>query len=438
MGVASGDRVSQAETFDEILAGGLSHRAVRRVVRDPMRHGLADILDVQLPDRRRSNLELLRTKYKPARKLTAYYRLVPGQASSDGDGGIPHLAVSWFTQPSRIEVLVAPADPAMPQLERLARPAHLAGVLDALTGNRGGAASSDQMDIGTIRYRPGQRHVLIARQSEGPGVYVKTDRDDSGALAVPVAAFLADLLAGRCRGAQVAEPVGYFAADSAALWWSAEGESLSRLLADRTRATAAARSVAEVGRVLRALQECPSVAGPDPALGLLGSRDAAAEAASTLRAGEHITALLPSLGATYEVLVSAVRDSLDRLPVEAATFGHGDFKSDNLLVHDRQLRILDLDRSCWAEPALDLGKFLADLRWWCPSGSDAAALSQAFRAGYGPCPPVRWARAELLGALFQLKLAARRCQVHDDRWETQVRSRVADAAATLRLVRGAS
>ncbi|MGH8965550.1 MAG: hypothetical protein ACRDXB_09525, partial [Actinomycetes bacterium] len=64
-------------------------------------------------------------------------------------------------------------------------------------------------------------------------------------------------------------------------------------------------------------------------------------------------------------------------------------------------------------------------------------LTRAFRAGYGDCDPVRWARAEVLAALFRLKLAARRCCVHDVDWEAQVRVRVTEAGAAQRLARSA-
>ena len=50
------------------------------------------------------------------------------------------------------------------------------------------------------------------------------------------------------------------------------------------------------------------------------------------------------------------------------------------------MRILDLDRVCLGDPALDLGKFLADLRWWSGDDQRAGQLTEAFRAGYGPPP----------------------------------------------------
>jgi hypothetical protein len=86
---------------------------------------------------------------------------------------------------------------------------------------------------------------------------------------------------------------------------------------------------------------------------------------------------------------------------------------------------------CLAEPALDLGKFLADLAWWVPDDAQRGRLEEAFRAGYGPCDLVRWRRAALWAVLFRLKNAARRCPVHGVDWESHVARRIEDASREL-------
>lgn len=456
MGRAAASQASR-DALGDALDGRLGQGAVRRIVRDPMRFGLRNVTGRNLPGDGTWRLTLLRTKYKPSRKLTAYYHLSSGGLGGQGS----HLAVSWHAHPQAqlritahaagrreppalfeqasaqpdgawMTMLESPADPAMPQLGRLTDHGHLADLVDRLTGRS--AKSTEPASISTIRYRPGQRHVLAARLGL-TAIYVKADRDDSGARAVPVAEFLGRVLARRCQDALVAEPVGYSGDDSAALWWAASGQPLSRVISRPT--SGQARAVERAGRVLRALHDCPSTEGVDPALELIGWHDAPTEAASTLRAGEHIAALLAPVGRTYEAAVGEVMDGLDRLPKEPATFCHGDFKTDNLLVHKGALRILDLDRACWADPAVDLGKFLADLRWWCPLGDEAGTLFAAFRAGYGHCDPTRWARAELFAALFALKHAARRLPVHDADWEVRTRAQVTVATAAVRATRRA-
>jgi aminoglycoside phosphotransferase (APT) family kinase protein len=167
-----------------------------------------------------------------------------------------------------------------------------------------------------------------------------------------------------------------------------------------------------------------------------GARDAHAEIAATLRAAEHIVVLLPDVGAGLLALVDEIAAELDQLPAEEPTFTHGDLKSDNVLASPDGVRLLDLDRCGLADPALDLAKFVADLRWWSAADEDrASSLIDAFRSGYGAPDAARWDRAMPLARLFQLKLAARRCAVHDPSWESDVRARV--SAATPVLAAGA-
>jgi Ser/Thr protein kinase RdoA (MazF antagonist) len=164
----------------------------------------------------------------------------------------------------------------------------------------------------------------------------------------------------------------------------------------------------------------------------LAAHDARAELASTVRAGEHIAALLPAAGAEYRTLSEEVLDHLDRMPPEAPSMVHGDAKSDNVVAHADRICVLDLDRCGSADPALDLGKFLADLSWWSRElAVDARPLFAALVAGYGACDPARWKRARLLAVLFSLKLAARRHPVHGVGWEMLVRDHLAEASARL-------
>lgn len=451
-------RTPTPTTLEPTLSGQLGHGPVRRICSDPLGHGVGEVLGACLPDAPSWTFELLRSKLKPARKLTAYYRISPG--STSGAETLPHagrhVAVTWsaerqpgssvppaagpvaapFTQlaaasdDGRIVVRVCPDDPAMPQLARLSDTGRLAAVLGELAGCR---VAARQLSVDMIRYRPGQRHVQRVRLAGSPWVYVKTDRDHSGARAVATAAFLRDRVAGEVPEATVAPPLGYVAEDAAAVWWNVPGAPLSRQLSSDPRG--ALRTVLQTGRLLRVLHD--SASGPTSLLSRGGADDIRAEVEETLRAGEHVAALLPDVGTTFEHVASEVVEGLHRLSGEAAVLSHGDFKSDNLVVNGSRLTVLDLDRAAWADPAKDLGKFLVDLRWWCPGAAPPPALAVAFRAGYGPCDEARWARARLFAALFQLKLTARRCPVHAAGWGAQVRAGVGEAVEMLRVARGA-
>lgn len=412
-------RTTRAPALDDILAGRLGVRAVRALATDPLGHELCDLLRQRVPDAGGApDLMLLRTKYKPPGRLTAYYETTVG-------GGVRHLAVRWSAEAGAdpaVDLWVSPDDTAMPQLSRLTRPEHLAALLVAQGAARDLAPATDpsaRLRIRTIRYRPGQRHVLHVAPGHGPGVFVKIDRDDSGAHAVPIAKALRPLLARRCPRVRVVAPVGYVPADRAALWREAPGQPLSALLGEpRLDAVDLVSTLGEALRVLHDVVRGTSAQGlPLPPV---RRHDAHAEASSTLRAATHIMALLPEVGTAYRALVSAVVDALDGLPAETGMFCHGDVKCENVLVDHDRLRVLDLDRCCSADPALDLGKLLADLRWWSPSQAQVDVLQAAVRDAYGDDDPTRWARAELLAVLFTLKFAARRIPVHEFGWQQRI------------------
>jgi hypothetical protein len=416
MALAHGSSLAPAGLLKSALDGRDGPAAVRAIVTSPLEHGVAELLDAALPAARPRSLQLLRSKYKPTRKLTGYYTVADGEALVRR-----HVAVTW-TADGGVGLLVSPTDPAMPEIGRLADPPALGRLVEELSGP-GRPAGSPR--VTTVRYRPGQRHVLEARYPAGPAVYVKVDRDTSGARAVPVAHALRDVFLGEMPEAGIVQPVGFSPPDRAALWWEVPGRVLAALVRS---GSGAASAVEQVGRAVRVIHESASTPGEHPALDAVGTRAVESEVAGTVRAGEHIAALLPEVGAIYADVVADVVTRLDRLPVDGPTFTHGDLKAENLLVDSGRLHVLDLDRACWTEPAMDLGKFVADLRWWSRSPHAAAGLETAFRAGYGEGDPIRWARAGLLATLFEVKFAARRCVVHDPHWSSRVRAQVARAA----------
>jgi aminoglycoside phosphotransferase (APT) family kinase protein len=427
MSVPAPGTASPAGSLEEVLSGRLGAAAVRRVALEPLRGGLDRLL--QETGNRPGTLRLLRSKYKPSR-LTGWYLLTP-----DGGGAPRHLVVTWSANDAGT-VRVYPDDPALPQLARLSRPGHVAAVLRELADVRDGRLRG-QLDVQPVRYRPGQRHVLRVRRGPAePGYYVKTDRDASGAPAVDAATTLGALLAERCPSVRVAQPVGFCAADRASVWREAGGRPLGQWLAAGVPASTAALQL--LGQALREMHDS-GLRAPTPAqpAGRPVRHDAAYEVAVTLRAGGHIGALLPAVGTRYRDLAREAGERLDRLPGDPVTLVHGDAKCDNVLVDGDRLRVLDLDRCGTADPALDLGRMLADLRWWCRDDRRAAWWSAMLAHGYGPGTPRRWTRARTWAVLFQLRNAARRCAVHEPGWTEQVRARVADASVAMDAERGA-
>jgi len=444
--------------LEEVLDGRLGADGVRELVHNPMQHGLADLLAQCVPGREKlSSAKLLRTKYKPGRKLTAYYRLHVGAevrpialswyaeshpdslaAADMQDQAAPRHLVAPFvrltarTDSGHMGLLIAPIDPQMPQLLRLNEHSHVASMLKNLTSDS--ALPAEATRIEAVRYRPGQRHVLhVSCPPDRDGAaFIKIDRDNHGAQAVRFAEAVGPLLSEHSPNTSLVRPLGYSVEDRAAVWRGIAGTTISEQVRDPAQAAWLFSLIGKAVRVIHDL-DYQTTTYDMTASQLSMPHLARTELASTLGAGEHLTALMPALGARYRLLAMEVLERLEYLPEEELRLAHGDLKCDNILTSEDRIWLLDLDRTGLAEPAMDLGKLLADLRWWGQHYSvDVAGLVRKFLEGYGTCDPARISRARLIAVLYQLKLAARRTAVHAPDWGTQVTRQVGEAAASLR------
>ncbi|GAA4410816.1 hypothetical protein GCM10023168_30920 [Fodinibacter luteus] len=368
-----------------------------------------------------------RAKLKPGRKLTV-------SADVTGDGiRHPPATATWEAEEG-MRVLVAPADPGFPRLPDLYDPTRLADVLeDAVPGRFG-----PDLTVTPLRYRPGQRHVLLVESADGRDrLYAKCSRDDAGRRAVAVRGVVADALSRGDGSARVARGAGYVASHRVALWDGHPGRVMSELVSGPpTGAVPVARLAGAAIRSVHDVRDPLPEPGRDGRDGRDGRTDPAAEAASTRRALEHVVALAPSLAARVEWLLDTTLADLLSGPDERGHLVHGDLKCDNVLVDRGRLCLLDLDRVTTGDPALDLGKLTADLRWWARGGGTAAeVLVGAVLEGYGRCPPARLRRAHLYDVLFQLRAVGRRVPLHEPGWADAVEAAVSSAESTHRSPR---
>jgi aminoglycoside phosphotransferase (APT) family kinase protein len=418
-------------------------------VRRAVRSALAGMLD---DPSLLGTCRLRRTKCKPPEKLTAWYDAALAQPLA-----VRPVAVSWWAADSlppvgpddataeaearergcaapfrvlgahvprlQMRVQVAPFDPTYRGLIPMSDPGHVADVLGYGRPPR----------IATLRYRPGQRHVLrYAPQvaGDGPTLFAKLYPDDSGRRHERVAEVLADVL-GEGGDGVAARPTAYLPAEQALVFARVAGPPLSSLLGrggDR-----APRALRQAGALLRRIHDAvPTLLESD------GERPIGDEIAETARAAAAITRFSPTTGSVVGDVLERTRDVLAALPQEPATLVHGDFKTDHLLVGRRSLTLIDVDKCTTADPALDLAKFLADVRWWLAADPTAVTGAQdQFLRGYGlegdgPVPPTRAARARALEPMFMVKLAARRVQVHQPRWSARTAGPIEHADRLLR------
>jgi aminoglycoside phosphotransferase (APT) family kinase protein len=142
----------------------------------------------------------------------------------------------------------------------------------------------------------------------------------------------------------------------------------------------------------------------------VGWRDSFDEVARML---ERLRGAVPASG--LDEAISPLLQRLEKLgaegPAEAAVPSHGSFAPEQVLIHRGRVAIIDFDGLCQAEPAMDVGQFVAafpDLALKAvggdPGGRDrlfdrADVLSEEFLAEYEQLAPVSRERVTLWRAL---------------------------------------
>ena len=428
----------------------------------PAREALRAVLASRLANRAQlGELTLQRAKYKPGRYLTCYFaahvrdhnghestRLLeatwqaPGVADRRGDRpaleamqaeaserglAAPFRTLLAEAPESGLYIQLFPLDARFPKLARLADPAYIRALL-AATPEIGGKAASYQ--VTPIRYRPGQRHVLrydalgIDGQA-GKTLFAKVYANDKGAQTFQVATRVSGWLAEQSDGIGAARPLVYIASEGLVLYPRVTGTPLSDLLQNPGPATAS--HIYAAGAALRALHATPQ------ALVELQPHSFAKELKGIASASEHIEPLHPAAGARIGAILAAAQTLHERLPEETPGFAYGDFKADHLWVTPAGMTLIDFDTCYLCDPAIDLGKFLADLHWWYDgyrlSGVDEAQAQ--FLAGYGQITPARLLRARLYEALVLTKSTARRVKLFDPDWTARTERLIGTAGRIL-------
>jgi hypothetical protein len=331
-----------------------------------------------------------------------------------------------------MRVQISPLDAHFPQLARMCDPNYIAQVAGNVSsvGNAGEAGRLTSRYAATcIRYRPGRRHVLRYDSLDSPergALFAKMYAGENGARAFRLATVVADWFEEYGEGTTSLRPLVYLPADSAVLYRQILGESLSQCL--RNPSQSAGKTLRAVGLALRSLHQAPhDVVGP------LKLHDLAAEIKQIKRSCEHLPTLLPSAGDTIKAMLARATELDDRLPREPPTFAHGDFISEHVWVTSAGLVLIDFDNCFFADPALDIGKFLADLQLLYANHSleSAEAAQEVFLAGYRTDVSVeRLFRARLFEAIKLVKMAARRVYVFEHDWASRTKGLV-DRAQTL-------
>ncbi|PYO01657.1 MAG: hypothetical protein DMD89_05505 [Candidatus Rokuibacteriota bacterium] len=310
---------------------------------------------------------------------------------------------------------VAPLDARFPQLVRWSDPCY---ARDAIAGACAASeVARDQLPashyaVTLVRYRPAKRHVLRYDPLETPErgtMFAKLYPSEKGERVHRVATQVAEWLGDHREGMTSVRPLAYVAEDAVVLYPRVVGAPLCDYL--RRPGPGVARCLERAGAALHALHSLPqAVAGPLPV------HDFAAEIREVARDSAHVPALLPTIGAAIGALLDRAQAVRERLPQEPPTFTHRDFKCEHLLVAPGRLTLIDFDRCALADPAYDIGKFLADLQSWFfvynQQGLEQA--QERFLAGYAPgAPTERLLRARLYEAVQLVQMTVLRARLFE-------------------------
>jgi len=460
----------------DVVSGRAKLKGIRWLLLSATAHKvLADQLRALLPGGAAVGpCRLREARFKPGRKITAYYDALVNTDSPERYHVRP-IAVTWGSNtdadrheetgdlakvqaeavrhgvaaPFRelmadlpewnMHIRVSPLDARFTQLARLSDPRYVRAMFEETYA--AGNAAWDQRRISdytvtSIKYRPGKRHVLRYDPRDpvtGGAVFAKlyigkeearAFRREDGARAFRVAQEVADWLAERGQVVNSLRPLGYVAQDAVVLYPQVCGVPLS----DYTRRLnrVAARSLHQAGVAVCALHHLPVALAGRPE-----RHDFAAEIRWIVQKSHHIPALLPEVGSAIAAVLDRARELHERLPQEPGTFTHGDLKTEHIWVASDGLTVMDFDSSRLADPALDVGYFLADWQFQHAAWPQEK-VRESFLAGYAPdAPKERLTRARLYEAVELVKCAVRRVQVFEHDWASRTAGLVERAQAVI-------
>ncbi|MDK3255745.1 hypothetical protein [Blastococcus capsensis] len=337
---------------------------------------------------------VLDAKFEPGVRCTVLYRagdrLVRGDLLADvtGDEGFSRAVVA-----PGVRLSVYPHDPDLPGLADVADPARLRRALGAALGDAlhgGGPIVRCRVDL--VRYRPGKRATLAVQVRGRSGTsaaraqrfVVKSYHDGGKAAAVAAEAVLLDATADPAAPLRFAAVRAHLPDLSLVVQEHVAGVRLDEVL--RRPGTAPGRALERAAAALAAFHAQPVVSGR--------TRVIDAELARFVTRGRRVAQVDRGTGAALVDLANRLTATRDDVPGGVVGLVHGDCKPSQFLLRgEREVVLLDLDSCGRADPAGDVGIFLATLRQHGirdalarrttpPAAAVQGALAEVFLAGY--------------------------------------------------------
>jgi len=288
------------------------------------------------------------TKYQPGQRCASTYALTVARPGVPAESTIGVLEITPAGPTHRLY----DDDPKLPWLAGASDPQVMREHFSALLGTR-----VEDCAITPVRYRPGVRCVFrydlrtTANQPTLFGKLIGQGAEDSMA----TIAALHNARAAFPDMPQVLPPLAYWPELHMLVQAEVAGGAELNDLAFDPAEDAATREhwLHDAGARLAGLHGC-NVAGP--------TRTMADDLGELHEYIAPIAAVDPALAERYAAAVERLTGaSLNGEPALVAS--HGAFRTDQFMIENGKLVMIDLDGFCWANPARDLGNFMAYLRW---------------------------------------------------------------------------
>ena len=314
---------------------------------------------------------ILDVKYVPGERCGILYelgeRLVLGTLAWDTAGERTGETGGWIAPPG-MRIHFFPADPAMPGLATALRPEKMAAALtNILPGWRDGNWRVARCRVTQLRYRPGRRCMLrleLWARHAGTGMaasrtlFGKVYHSKEKALSVAEQMqVLSDVASSGPRRLVVARVAGFLPDLPMVVQEPLAGVSLDLLLDGRIGVDR--RGHSGVVMAASALADLHGLDVRHPRLRSVGG-----ELRRMAQRSRSVATVDRELGARMADLATALFRRLEQLSLESREqrMVHADSKPSQFLIDGTNVGLLDFDHAGMADPALDVGTFMASLR----------------------------------------------------------------------------
>ncbi|HEY6932503.1 MAG TPA: phosphotransferase [Marmoricola sp.] len=269
----------------------------------------------------------------------------------------------------RLALRAQAMDEALPALPRLTEPAAVAELLEPLVRATGHPdASITACEPVVVRYKPGSRCTVVVQVSYAPGrstppspIVVKTHQGDKGEVAWAAMNALWERPGTWRRVVQLAEPIAYVPKDRILVQGPVPGASTLKVLVreavasgDPTRLSLLRDRLVQTARGLAAIHRSGASYGLPATF-----EDELAEVQEVV---DRLSFSVPALADAAEPMLQWLAERSGTVPPDPIVAAHHDFRPAQVLLHEDGVGFIDFDGACMAEPALDVGRFRANLR----------------------------------------------------------------------------